>query len=39
MCIGCNCGLDNSGNVIDQERYDKVLVDGCDIPGCHPAKE
>lgn len=38
MCINCNCGLDNTGVVIDQDRYDYVLVNGCDIPGCHEPK-
>ena len=35
MCVGCNCGLDNAGNVVDQERYNVVLIEGCDTPGCH----
>jgi hypothetical protein len=38
MCINCNCGLDNSGNIIDQKRYDHVLIYGCDIEGCHEPK-
>ena len=38
MCIECNCGLDSTGNVLDQARYDYVLVNGCEFAGCHEPK-
>ena len=38
MCLNCNCGLDNSGEVVNKELWEKVQVDGCSIPGCHDPK-